>query len=767
MLNHSWNLFQDSVIKAADMIILIHSARNSRRNKQPDNLVSVYKEIKILHKFNKITKLCLDDLNLSPKWYNLYHKFLLIAHSHSLNTVELCPSPPVCFLKSIFPDTKVLLAGLYVKSKLKEQQFKADSIRSALQSRIDDFNSDPSRMIDSILNRRKRIITLDRCLDNSHQDKLLLSTPDKIKYEVNRHFQQVAGTTHSNKNIPDDWQSTYQPLQNIDPTIYNELVTPPSADDWYRIIDQLPNGKAAGPSKISNEMLKHLGPQTKKFLWYIICGCLQISSVSNRLNLAFVYPIPKPKPWEFDLNNTRPITLLECPRKAFVKLLNSRLSSILIRHNILKGHNFAGLPFKSTFDPIHIIDNIKQDSLVRKSELWILLQDMSKAYDRVNIFMLVRALERLKIPFNFIRIILRIFLPRFNQIFTAYGNTEAYLVHSGIDQGEVISPLLWCIYYDPLLCKVQASDYGYEMNCTWRPNVRTTATTSLIEKIPALAFMDDTLWIAKSADDLTSITNIANSFFDLNDIQVNWAKSELLTSRKVATPFTIVHNNTAHQIVARLPSDSVRYLGIWISLANNKAFIVKQIHEEVKAAVTIMKNKHLTDKQLAYIFNTVIVSRIEYKSQLTLPSEQQCSRIVATYLAFVRKKLHLPRNTPTSCFTSRYLYNITHIHQRLVQNCSSAVLQMTNESNLLGASFDIRTRHLQQSEWFHENPLVLWPYDDHNKNDDWFTTLLSILNRLNIRLNISAVKSNTIQGGVTPISSIIPLNYRQHAKDFR
>jgi hypothetical protein len=142
-------------------------------------------------------------------------------------------------------------------------------------------------------------------------------------------------------------------------------------------------------------MLKHLGPLTKKLLWYVICGCLSTSSLPHRWNHAFVYPIPKPKPWEYDLNNTRPITLLECPRKALNKLLNCRLSKIIVEHNILKGLNFAGLPFKSTFEPLHIIDNIKYDANHNKQDLWIMLQDMSKAYDRVNIFMLIRALERL------------------------------------------------------------------------------------------------------------------------------------------------------------------------------------------------------------------------------------------------------------------------------------------------------------------------------------------------------------------------------------
>jgi hypothetical protein len=227
---------------------------------------------------------------------------------------------------------------------------------------------------------------------------------------------------------------------------------------------------------------------------------------------------------------------------------------------------------------------------------------MSKAYDRVNVFTLVKAMERLRIPFGFINVIMKLFIPRLNRIFTAHGNTDPYVVISGIDQGEVISPLLWCIYYDPLLCRVQESPHGYKMSCNWQPDARLPATQCLFTKIPTLAFMDDTLWIAKSADDLLSIINIANSFYSFNDIQVNWPKSELLVNKTQSEPFTIANLNDTHHITARKPSESVRYLGVWISLTDNRTFITNQIHEEIKSAITIMRHKKLTDAHLTYVF---------------------------------------------------------------------------------------------------------------------------------------------------------------------
>src|SRR4051812_26746496 len=97
--------------------------------------------------------------------------------------------------------------------------------------------------------------------------------------------------------------------------------------------------------------------------------------------------------------------LLETVRKAFVKLLNQRLQDIFVKNRIIKGLNFVGLSYQSTLEPLHIVNNILEFQRLKrkmpeyqKSDLYILFQDMSKSYNRVNIYMLKKALYRLKIP---------------------------------------------------------------------------------------------------------------------------------------------------------------------------------------------------------------------------------------------------------------------------------------------------------------------------------------------------------------------------------
>ena len=80
-------------------------------------------------------------------------------------------------------------------------------------------------------------------------------------------------------------------------------------------------------------------------------------------------------------------------RKIFTKLLTKRLNSILNRYLILYPYNHVALPNTSTALPISTIMNIIEDAQVLNKELWLLSQDISKAYDSIHIPLLKKALN--------------------------------------------------------------------------------------------------------------------------------------------------------------------------------------------------------------------------------------------------------------------------------------------------------------------------------------------------------------------------------------
>ncbi len=292
-------------------------------------------------------------------------------------------------------------------------------------------------MLDSLLNCSKRVIRLDHLVvKDSYDDQILLTDPDAIKQATIHHFQNVAGSLHTSKDHIVEWahwQPEYAPRAYIDSSIYSQFLDLPSLSEWLDIIHQLPNNKAPGPFHISNEMLKHLGPSIQHKLWLLIKAILILNDIPDQWKEAYLYPIPKPKEWHYDINNTRLITLLDTVCKAVVKFMTNHLIKIFTQNKVLQSYNFAALPHSFTFKPLYIIDNILYDVKQHDHKVWLLFQNMSKAYDRINIFILQKAMLRLNIPSPFITFITNLFTNRTNQIFTYYGTTDPYNILVGIN----------------------------------------------------------------------------------------------------------------------------------------------------------------------------------------------------------------------------------------------------------------------------------------------------------------------------------------------
>jgi len=115
---------------------------------------------------------------------------------------------------------------------------------------------------------------------------------------------------------------------------------------------------------------------------------------------------------------------------------------VFSQHLILLPYNYIALPNNSTSIPIHILNNFIEDASCNHKPIWLLSQDMSKAYDSVNLTLLQKSLQCLALPHSIINTVTNILHNRQIQVITNLGLTSSYSVHNGIDQSETITPLL-------------------------------------------------------------------------------------------------------------------------------------------------------------------------------------------------------------------------------------------------------------------------------------------------------------------------------------
>jgi ribonuclease HI len=619
-------------------------------------------------------------------------------------------------------------------------------------------------MINSIINRRKKTIVLDKVIeiiDEKSGDIKLVTSPNEVKHLTNKHFQTIAGGQHQTKTIPEEWRDTYTPKTEVNENIYNFLMTDITDLEWFNTISNLPNNKAPGPSGITYEMIKHTGDLTQQTLRKFINACIHLNDIPSAWRHANVFPIPKPKEFECNLVNTRPITLLEVVRKIMVKILTNRLSNILSKNKVLNHTQFAGLPYQSTFQPTRILNEIIEDSLEQKKELWIMSQDMSKAYDRVNIFMLEKALLRLKIPHSFTQLILNLFRNRKNQIFTAVGITEPYDVLIGIDQGEIISPLLWVIYYDPLLTKIQQLNLGYTLSHSFKQDLYNNETITLEVNIPQTAYMDDTTWLSNSKQNLEQILQVADSFNELNHIQVNKEKSRLLLSKSAFKYVNqglidITYGQKCLSIKPLNPNESMKILGVWFNMNKDRKFNIQLAKTEMQQFVRNIKYKRLTDKQMIYVYNSVIIPRIEYRTQLTHITNKELRNISSIFLTAFKHKINLSKTTPNSLLNIRQIYSYRDLTSVVFQSKISNFTQIIEEKGLLNDIINIRLRQIQNQELLTTNPILSWPYQHTQKSfiKSHIKTCLTYCK--NHQITFQTRKINNIGPGTIPIRDGFP-----------
>ena len=95
----------------------------------------------------------------------------------------------------------------------------------------------------------------------------------------------------------------------------------------------------------------------------------------------------------------------------------------------------------------------------------------------------------------------------------------------------MLSPLLWRLFYDPLLTAVQTHSQGYVLN-GWEQGPGSTDRPH----VESVAFADDTTWLAPSQSALQATLDMADRFLTAHDLESHPSKFTLLARGPVINP---------------------------------------------------------------------------------------------------------------------------------------------------------------------------------------------------------------------------------------
>lgn len=582
----------------------------------------------------------------------------------------------------------------------KYKQFNLKQIEINIEKRMSYISTEESKFLDSVLNRHTSPIIIDRLkVEDDDGFCTLLLDPDDIKNQAAASYQhQFRKRTHKLDTMDDFWKRIYSPVDTQNDT-YHPLNSDISEQDWHDTLQLLNMKSVPGTSGVPYELFTHLPLSFVNHILRIYNYVLQQGIIPTAWKHSTIIPIPKPNNFNYIMENVRPIALLDTFRKFFTRILTSRMNTIFTQHpDILCQENYCGLPGDSTATPINLLNSLIEDARTHKKELWIALQDISKAFDSINMHGLELALKRINLPTNIITLLINIFQDRELQILTHFGTTTSFKADDGIDQGDSISPLMWRIYYDPLIKAItEDRNRGYRMNCLWPTDTTDLTTwTDYHINVSTSVYMDDTAWLDSSKDRLQSTLDIAARFYDLLDIKINHKKCEL-----------IVINPSIHHSLCNVTLDinrntwisinlhESRYLGVWLSHKKPKQWNKDRIIKIRDSILHSMKSKRISIAHAIYIINKVMYPRIAYISQSLILTKSEWDAIERPVLGFIKKIASLSASYPTSALHHEGILDLYNLWQYIVTNHLTNFFKRINSNTMDGHAALIRLRQGQ------------------------------------------------------------------------
>ena len=124
--------------------------------------------------------------------------------------------------------------------------------------------------------------------------------------------------------------------------------------------------------------------------------------------------------------------------------------------------------------------------------------------------------------------------------------------------------------------------------------------------------------------------------------------SDLITRHKLLLSLITWHVSVRvickdnNSIKCKQENEPVRYLVIWISGRKNDKFIKNQCNDEILITTNRLKWKKITSQQIVYVFNAVIIPRIEYRTNLTILKHNYKLQHITTQLQHNYNTILLP-----------------------------------------------------------------------------------------------------------------------------
>ena len=198
-------------------------------------------------------------------------------------------------------------------------------------------------------------------------------------------------------------------------------------------------------------LLRTLSPLLIEPITMIIHASLITSIVPNSMKHSYITPIIKKTTLSHsNLSSYRPISQLSSISKTLERIVSAQLIHYITTNSIIDKFQSAYLPHRSTESALNLIINDLLISLDNKAPCYLVLLDLSSAFDTLNHDILSLRLNEIGIHGHVHSWFMSFLSLRSSSVKINSSFSTSFISTHGVPQGSVLGPLLFIIYILPI-----------------------------------------------------------------------------------------------------------------------------------------------------------------------------------------------------------------------------------------------------------------------------------------------------------------------------
>ena len=458
--------------------------------------------------------------------------------------------------------------------------------KSYFRSQFEKNSHNPKRLWADLLEGVQCKTRRSELPDKFEVEGINVEDPILIADQFNEYYSQVAPTLDSSLGPSDK-----------DPISYLRHVPVPDVMSFYPVTqNHLLNvvtalkDVSAGLDGISTKLVKAIIPSILTQVTHMVNLCISKNVFPDVFKTGLITPVFKAGS-RTSFANYRPISVLPVFSKIIETIMHEQLVSFISDNNILFDCQFGFRSKYSTYMPIAILHDYITSNLATGHVSACIYLDLARAFDTVNISILLKKLPKYGISGNSLDLITSYLSNRKHQLKYKDITSGPRDVTCGVPQGSVFGPLLFLLYINDL--------------------------SSVCPEAKFLLFADDTavLYSAPNMIDLQTIISV--SFPRITE----WLHANRLSLSISKTYYQVYSMQTSSNDLAILIDQTyikrartVKYLGVLIDEdLKFKSHIGKVAGLVSRNLGIISRARYLLDKkQLLLLYNALILPYFTY-----------------------------------------------------------------------------------------------------------------------------------------------------------